>query len=92
MVGYWSLYIARGMPLEGVPILSEFINAGLALLTGYGIFTLRSWALMTGFVLSGMWIYGVVGGLNMVIDKGLDFSSPIGALSDTIIFRMIGKR
>jgi hypothetical protein len=45
--------------------------------------------MVAGFVLAGMWIYGVVGGIALVLAEGLDFSSPIGALTDAIIFPLV---
>ena len=89
MVGYWISYLAKGLPLEGIPIASELINAALALVTAYGLFRMRPWSLATGLVLSGMWIYGVVQGINLVIEKGLAFSSPIGAFTDAVIFVIV---
>jgi hypothetical protein len=89
MLGYWISYIVQGMPREGIPIASEITNAVLALLTAYGLFKIRPWGMVAGFVLAGMWIYGVVGGIALVLAEGLDFSSPIGALTDAIIFPLV---
>lgn len=89
MIGYWVSYLVKGLPLEGIPLASELITAALALVTAYGLFKMKSWCLTTGSVLCGMWIYGVVQGINLVINKGLDFSSPIGAFTDAVIFVIV---
>jgi hypothetical protein len=77
------------MPLEGVPVASELVTAALALVTGYGLIRVRKWALPLGLILSGMWCYGVIAGINLVILHGLDFSSPFGAISDAILFPLV---
>lgn len=89
MFVYWILYVVRGMPLEGVPILSELINAALALITAIGLLRMRRWSAPFSMVLSGMWCYGVIGGINLVLEKGIDFSSPFGALTDTMLFPLV---
>jgi hypothetical protein len=89
MLAYWLAYIVRGMPLEGIPLASELGNAVLALITAYGLFRMKRWSYPAGFVLAGMWIYGVLGGINLVLMKGLDFSSPVGARADAILFVLV---
>jgi hypothetical protein len=42
MLVYWGMYVIQGLPLTGIPILSELINAGLALISGVGLLRLRS--------------------------------------------------
>jgi len=89
MVGYWTSYIWQGMPLKGIPLGSELVAAVLAIITAVGLFRMRPWSLATALILCGLWIYGVVGGINLVIENGLDFESPVGALTDTIIFVVV---
>lgn len=89
MWGYWIKYLLDGLPLKGIPLVPELINATLALVTAYGIARRRAWSLPAGLVLAGMWIYGVSGGINLVLMEGLEFKSPIGAMSDAIIFVIV---
>jgi len=89
MWAYWIKYLLDDLPLKGVPLLPELVNATLALVTAYGLFRKRRWSLPAGFVLGGMWIYGVSGGLNLVLVEGLSFKSPIGAVSDAVIFVVV---
>ncbi len=89
MLVYWVLYFVRGMPLEGVPVLSELVTAALALITAMGLLHMKWWSLPFCLVLSGMWCYGVIGGINLVLEKGIDFSSPFGALTDTVLFPIV---
>jgi hypothetical protein len=89
MIAYWIAYVAQRMPLEGIPIASELLNAVVALITAYGLFRMKRWSYPAGFVLAGMWIYGVVGGIWMVVTEGLNFTSPIGALTDAILFVIV---
>ena len=89
MVGYWTSYIWQGLPLKGIPLGSELLTAVLAIITAIGLFKMRPWSLATALILCGLWIYGVVGGINLVIEKGLDFKSPVGALTDAILFVVV---
>jgi hypothetical protein len=36
-----------------------------------------------------MWVYAALGGVNLVLDHGLDFTSPFGALTDAVLFPLI---
>ena len=89
MVVYWILYVVRKMPIGDIPILSESITALLALVTGFGLIQRRSWAVPFTLVLCGMWAYGVIGGIALVIQHGLSFDSPFGALTDALMFPLI---
>lgn len=89
MFGYWTLYFARGMPAVGIPIGSELINACVAVAAAIGMLKLRRWGYALGLLAAGMWIYGLTGGIGMVLEKGLAFESPIGALSDAILFVVV---
>ena len=89
MFVYWTLYLMRGMPTEGIPILSEIVTALLALVTAVGLLRLKKWSIATALVLAGMWSYAVLGGINLIIDKGLNFASPFGAITDAILFPLI---
>jgi len=89
MWGYWVKYLLDGLPLKGIPLLPELLNATLALITAIGLFRGNNWSLPAGMVLGGMWIYGVTGGINLVLVEGLAFKSPIGALSDAVIFVIV---
>jgi hypothetical protein len=89
MGAYWGLFLARKMEVGDIPILSECVNAVLALLAGIGILARKPWALPCGLVLSGMWAYGVIAGIGVVLRRGLDFSSPFGAQTDAVLFPLI---
>jgi len=89
MVVSWTLWLLRGMSLEGVPVLSELFTAALALVTAVGLLRRRRWSLPLALVLAGMWIYGVVAGIAVVLQHGLDFTSPFGALTDTVLFPLV---
>jgi hypothetical protein len=89
MLVYWGMYVIQGMPVEGIPILSELVNAAVALVSGIGLLRLRKWSIPTTLYTAGMWAYGVIGGISMVLEHGLDFSSPFGAITDAILFPMI---
>ncbi len=89
MIAYWSAYIIQGMPLEGIPLASELVNAAAALVAACGLFRMKRWGYPAGLVLAGMWIYGVVGGIQLVVVEGLSFSSPMGALTDAIMFMLV---
>lgn len=89
MLVYWGMYYSRGMPLAGIPILSELVNAGLAIISGYGILRPCPWAYRFSIFTAGMWAYGALGGINLVIQNGLDFTSPFGAITDAILFPLI---
>lgn len=89
MVIYWVLYIVHQMPVGDIPILSESVTALLALTTGFGLLRRKSWAVPSTLVLCGMWAYGVIGGIALVIQHGLSFDSPFGALTDALMFPLI---
>jgi hypothetical protein len=89
MITYWIAYIAQGMPLKGIPLLSELVNAVIALITAYSLFRMKRWSYPVGLVLARMWIYGVLGGIWLVVTEGLDFPSPMGALGDAIAFVLV---
>jgi len=89
MIGYWTSYILQRLPLIGIPLGSELIAAVLAITTAIGLFRMKPWSLATGLILCGLWIYGVVGGINLVIENGLNFESPVGATTDTILFVIV---
>lgn len=89
MVIYWVLYIVHQMPVGDIPILSESVTALLALTTGFGLLRRKSWAVPGTLVLCGMWAYGVIGGIALVIQHGLSFDSPFGALTDALMFPLI---
>jgi hypothetical protein len=94
MFGYCVKYIIDGLTLENVPIASEGIAAILALITGIGLFRMHSWSFATGMVLCGFWIYGCVGGINLVVynlvvHNKLNFESPVGAWTDAILFLVV---
>ncbi len=91
MLGYWTKYIIDGMPLESIPIASEGTAAILALITGIGLFKMKKWAFATGILVSGFWMYGCIGGINMVVydlmvHKQLNYQSPVGEWTDAILF------
>jgi hypothetical protein len=89
MVVYWVLYLIRQMPTGGVPILSESVTALLALSTGAGLLRRKKWAVPFCFVLAGMWAYGLIGGIALVLQQGLSFESPFGAATDAALFPVI---
>jgi hypothetical protein len=94
MFSYWTKYILDGMPLQNIPIMSEGIAAILALTTGIGLFRMRKWSFVTGILLSGFWMYGCIGGINLVIYDLLvlgkiNFQSPVGAWFDAFLFVII---
>ena len=89
MLLYWGMFILQGMPTTGIPILSELVNAILALISGIGLLRLRRWSIPTSLYTAGMWAYGTLGGITLVLENGLDFSSPFGAITDAILFPLI---
>lgn len=94
MFGYWTKYLIDRMPLKSIPIVSEGIAAALALVTGIGLFKMRKWAFVTGILVSGFWMYGCIGGINLVlydliVEKRLKYQSPIGVWTDAILFIVI---
>ncbi len=94
MFGYWTKYIIDGMPLKTIPIASEGVAAILALITGIGLFKMRKWAFATGILVSGFWMYGCIGGINMVlydliVHKQLNYQSPVGEWTDAVLFIVI---
>ena len=50
---------------------------------------MKSWSVATSLVLAGMWAYRVIGGIQLVFDHGLDFTSPFGALTDALLFPLV---
>jgi hypothetical protein len=36
-----------------------------------------------------LWDYGVIGGIGLVLQHGLDFMSPFGAITDAVLFPLI---
>ncbi len=94
MLGYWTKYIIDGMPLKSVPIASEGTAAVLAIITGAGLFRMKKWAFATGILVSGFWLYGCIGGINMVlydliVHEQLNYQSPIGVWTDAVLFIVI---
>jgi hypothetical protein len=89
MLVYWGMFVLQGMPIAGIPVLSELVNAGFAFVSGIGLLRLRKWSIPTTLFTAGMWAYGVLGGINLVLENGLDFSSPFGALTDAVLFPLI---
>jgi len=89
MLMYWGMYILQGLPIAGIPVLSELVNASLAILSGVGLLRLRKWSIPTSLFTAGMWAYGVLGGINLVLEHGLDFTSPFGAITDAVLFPLI---
>jgi hypothetical protein len=81
--------ILQGRPIEGIPILSEMVAACLAIITAVGLMRMKSWSLPCGLALAGLWAYGVIAGIQLVMENGLDFTSPFGALTDAILFPLI---
>ena len=91
MIAYWTKYLIDGMPLRNVPLIPEGLASFLAAATGIGLLRMRPWALVTGMVLGGFWMYGCIGGVNMVVydlivHKQLQYQSPIGPLTDALLF------
>jgi hypothetical protein len=89
MLVYWGMFLLKGMSTAGIPVLSEFVNAGLAFISRIGLLGLRKWSIPASLFTAGMWAYGVLGGINLVLEKGLDFSSPFGAITDAVLFPLI---
>ena len=89
MVVYWVMFLVQKMPIGDIPILSESVAAILALITGLGLLYRKYWAVPCCLVLAGMWGYGVIGGIGLVLKQSLDFTSPFGALTDAILFPLI---
>ncbi len=89
MVIYWTMYLMQRMPVGDIPVLSESITALLALVTGFGLWFRKYWAVPCSLVLAGMWGYGVIGGIALVLQHGLDFTSPFGAFTDAVLFPLI---
>jgi hypothetical protein len=89
MLVYWGLFVAQEMSLAGIPVLSELVNAALALVGGVGLLRRRRWSVPVSLFVAGMWAYGLLGGINLVIEHGLDFTSPFGAITDAVLFPLI---
>lgn len=45
--------------------------------------------IVTLVLVAGLWAYGLLGGINLVIEHGLDFTSPFGAITDAVLFPLI---
>ena len=89
MVVYWTMFLVQRMPVGDIPLFSESVTALLALVTGLGLWYRKYWAVPCSLALAGMWAYGVIGGIGLVLQHGLDFTSPFGAITDTILFPLI---
>jgi hypothetical protein len=89
MVVYWAMFLAQGMPVGDIPVLSEAVTAVLALVAGVGLLLRKAWAVPCTLVLAGMWAYGVIGGIALVLRHGLAFDSPFGARVDALLFPLI---
>ena len=89
MLVYWGMFVIQGMPISGIPVLSELVNAVLALTSGIGLLRRDKWSVPVSLLTAGMWFYGVLGGIQLVLEKGLDFSSPFGAVTDAVLFPLI---
>jgi hypothetical protein len=89
MLVYWGMFVIQGMPISGIPVLSELVNAMLALTSGIGLLRRDKWSVPVSLLTAGMWFYGVLGGIQLVLEKGLDFSSPFGAFTDAVLFPLI---
>ena len=89
MVVYWMMFFLRKMPIGDIPIISESVTALLALVTGFGLLFGRQWAVPCCLVLAGMWGYGVIAGIGVVLRHGINFPSPFGAITDSILFPLI---
>jgi len=61
----------------------------MALLSGIGLLRNRKWSIATSLFTAGMWAYGVLGGVQLVLENGLDFSSPFGAITDAVLFPLV---
>ena len=89
MLIYWGMFVLQDMPIAGIPVLSELVNAALALVSGIGLLRLRKWSIPISLFTAGMWAYGVLGGIQLVLENGLDFTSPFGAFTDAVLFPLI---
>lgn len=89
MMGYWIAYVKQGMSLEGVPLASEILTALTALVAAYGLYRMKRWGYVASLLVAGMWVYAGVSGIGLVATKGLEFSSPIGAMSDLVVFILL---
>jgi hypothetical protein len=89
MFVYWGLFILQGIPIGGIPVLAEMVTACLAIITAIGLIRMKSWSIPCTLMLAGLWGYGVISGIQLVIENGLDFTSPFGALTDAILFPLI---
>jgi hypothetical protein len=50
---------------------------------------MKRWCVPCSLALAGLWAYGVIASIQMVIENGLDFTSPFGARTDAILFPLI---
>jgi hypothetical protein len=89
MAVYWVMFFVQRMPIGDIPVLSESVTALLALATGFGLLFGRRWAVPCCLVLAGMWSYGVIAGIGLVLRHGINFTSPFGAMTDAILFPLI---
>jgi hypothetical protein len=83
------MFLVKKIPLGDIPVLSESIAALPALTTGWGLLYRKRWSVPCCLVLAGMWAYGVIGGIALVMEPGLSFDSPFGSNTDAIIFPLI---
>ena len=65
------------------------VAACLAIVTAIGLIRMKSWSLPCSLALAGLWGYGVIAGIQMVLESGFDFTSPFGTLTDAILFPLI---
>lgn len=86
---YWGMFILQGIPVDGIPILAEMVTACLAIVTAFGLIRRQKWSIPCALTLAGLWGYGVISGIQLVLENGLDFTSPFGALTDAILFPLI---
>lgn len=49
----------------------------------------KHWAVPFCLVLAGMWGYGVILGVGVILQHGLNSTSPFGASADAILFPLI---
>ncbi len=50
---------------------------------------MRRWSISTSLFTAGMWAYAVLGGIQLVLEEGLDFTSPFGASTDAVLFPLV---
>jgi hypothetical protein len=89
MIVYWTMYLVQRMPVGDIPVFSELVTAVLAFVAGISLWRRKPLAVPFSLALAGMWGYGVIGGIVLVLQHGLDFTSPFGALTDASLFPLI---